>query len=191
MDVLLQGAKSEEKIWNLFLWFQEQILYVRIFSSCCYQFSNFILKVETQTPYTQNCWSLGQIKELMSTAIGFKSLLATELSWFFRIIFLILISLNFTIISHVTHFLHCARCIKNNCYSNKGMLAKLRPWERNLLLSSMPPWETCTLAAWLLCERTWEFSPQWLLKEANSRGSKMFFNQQSRAWHSLQERVAA
>lgn len=162
MDVLLQGTKSEVKIWNLFLWFQEQILYIRIFSRCCYHFPNIVLKAETLISHTQNCWSLGQSKELMVQLLGsnrFGNI--TDFSeLIFQIIFLTLISLNFTMISHVTHILHSAGCIKKNCYWNKDMLAKLRPQERNLLLSSMPPWQPCTLAARLLCERSWEFSPQ-------------------------------
>jgi len=41
---------------------------------------NSFLKLKLGALYAQNCSSLGQIKPLMGTAIGFKSLLAIELS---------------------------------------------------------------------------------------------------------------
>lgn len=46
----------------------------------------------------------GQIKQLMVQLLG-SNLFWQQLSRFFRVVFLILISLNFTIISQVIHFL--------------------------------------------------------------------------------------
>lgn len=44
-----------------------------------YHFPNFVLKAETLARYTQNCWSLGQSKELMVQLLGSNLFLATEL----------------------------------------------------------------------------------------------------------------